>query len=189
MNEPNKSDLMSITQLKETPVDYLSSILIAKQELVEGTPESKVRLREKLEELEVIARRDRIGFLQLYLMYVVSRMLYIQGELAMMEFTYSDIFYNLRRIRTYNRLDRDDDDFYIPPDGWQTHFDAVLPQAEELASQACMSNECRGWSRIYDRDLLWSDTKQVLSVTYRLNEEELNLYLRHLWSHYKFLPY
>ena len=126
---------------------------------MEGTPKSKVRLRAWLEELEVIARRDRIGFLQLYLMYVVSRMLYIQDELAMMEFIYSGIFYNLRRIRTYNRLNRDDDDFYIPPDDWQIHFYAVLPQTEELASHACMSNECRGWSRIYDRDLLWSDTK------------------------------
>lgn len=62
MSDSSKSDLMSRMQSIETPVDSLSSILMAQQQLLEGTSDSLVRLQELLLELETIARQERMSF-------------------------------------------------------------------------------------------------------------------------------
>ena len=83
------------------PVDYLPIIRELKQSLADRnlTPSQKIVL-----ELERVAIEERIHLLEEYLLFVLSRLMYVQGESTMMEFTYSDIVCNLSRIQTYNRL-------------------------------------------------------------------------------------
>lgn len=98
--------------------------------------------------------------------------MYVQRQEEMMEFTYSDVLHNLSKIWTYNRLK--EDKYYIAVDAWRDRFDAVLDAAEEIAREACMNNECRGWSGEYDTELLWQETAAILGFTYLESEAEID---------------
>lgn len=70
-----------------------------------------------------------------------------------------------------------------------SRFDKVLDAAEELASEACLTNELRSWSGEYDRELLWQEANEILALTCSNKREEIDSALRSLWSYYTFLPY
>ena len=66
------------------PVDYLPRIRQLKQSLADGnlTPSHEI-----VRELETVAIKQRVHLLEEYLLFVLSRLMYVQGESAMMEFT------------------------------------------------------------------------------------------------------
>ncbi|MEL6989136.1 MAG: hypothetical protein AAGK97_15090 [Bacteroidota bacterium] len=169
---------------KRQPKSYLPTIEKLKQSLTANDREQSL---EAVRELERIARKDRIHSLEEYLLKFLSRLLYIQGEAEIMEFTYSDTLFYLNKIHTFNRIA--EDVYYIAVDDWHSHFDAVLSAASELASEACMTNECREWSGEFDRELLWKETSRILAFTYLEDETNLDRELRSLWSNYTFFPY
>ena len=169
---------------KRQPKSYLPTIEELKQSL---TSNERKQCLEVIRELERIARQDRVHALEEYLLWILSCLLYIQGEKTMMEFTYSDILFNLSKIQTFNRIA--EDIYYIAVDDWRSHFGAVLKAAEELAGEACMTNECRGWNREFDRLLLWQETNRIIAFAYLEDEAQIDRELRSLWSNYTFLPY
>ena len=120
-------------------MDYLPKIGGLKRSLVDNDRSQSFEI---IEELERIAIAQRVHLLEEYLLFVLSRLLYVLGETAMMEFTYSDIVYNLSRIQTHNRLA--ESEYYIEVNDWRSHFDAVLDAAVEVSFDACMNKECRG---------------------------------------------
>ena len=166
------------------PVDYLPRIRQLKQSLADGnlTPSHEI-----IRELERIATEERVHLLEEYLLFVLSRLMYVQGESAMMEFTYSNILYNLSRIQTHNQLA--ESEYYIKVSDWQQHFDAVLDAAIEVSFDTCMTNECRGWSGDFDREALWQETQRILAFTYLSDKAAIDRALRLLWSDYTFFPY
>ena len=169
---------------KRRPVEYLPLILRLQQSLSnDERDESMTRALE----LEEVARLDRIHALEEYLLYVLSRLMYVHSEREMMEFTYSDVLHNLSQIQTYNRLKQEEN--YITVNDWHKHFDAVLDAAREVAFDACMTNECRGWSGEFDREALWRKTQEILSFTYLKDKREIDRALRSYWSYYTFFPY
>ena len=180
----NTSHYRDFLLSKRQPVDYLPRILELKQFLAEGnlTPSHKI-----VRELETVAIEERVHILEQYLLFVLSRLMYVLNESVMMEFTYSDILYNLSRIQTYNRLAKSQ--HYIKVSDWRSHFDVVLDAAVEVSFDACLTNECRGWSGKFAREALWQETEKIVALTYLKEPEEIDRALRSLWSNYTFFPY
>jgi len=170
--------------MKRQPKSYLPTIEKLKQSLAANNEKQSL---EAVRELERIARQDRIYALEEYLLKILSCLLYIQGEAEMIEFTYGDILSYLTKIQTFNRIA--ENVYYIAVDDWRSHFDAVLNAASKLANEACMTNECRGWSGEFDRELLWKETSRILAFTYLEDETQIDRQLRSLWSSYTFYPY
>ena len=166
------------------PVDYLPRIGELKRSLADG---NFSRSLEITRELETVAIEERVHLLEEYLLFVLSRLMYVLNETAMMEFTYSDLVYNLSRIQTHNQLG--EDRYYIASDDWRSHFDAVLDAATEVSFDACLTNECRGWSGEFDREALWQETEEILALTYLSDRAAIDRALRSLWSNYTFFPY
>lgn len=169
---------------KRQPVHYLPRIRQLKQSLVDGN----LTLSHKIiRELEETAIKQRVYILEEYLLLVLSRLIYVLGESTMMEFTYSDILYNLWRIQAYNQLA--EGEYYIASDDWLTHFDLVLDAAIEVSFDSCLENEVRGWSGQFDRKAMWQEARKILALTYLSDKAQLDLALRSLWSNYTFFPY
>ena len=166
------------------PVDYLPRILELKRSLADNNLAQSNKIARELEE---IAIAQRIHLLEEYLLFVLSRLMYVLGESAMMEFTYSDILYNLSRIQAHNRLG--EDRYYIASDDWQDRFDAVLDAATEVSFDACLENEVRGWSGKFEREALWQETRKILAFTYLEDRTAIDRALRSIWSDYTFFPY
>lgn len=169
---------------KRQPVDYLPRILELQHSLFSNNQEESLKIAR---ELEAVAREERIYALEQYLLYVLSRLLYIQGQREMMEFTYDDVLANLVKIQLFNRLG--ENEYYIAIDDWRSHFDAVLDAAKEVAPEVCMTNECRGWSGQFEPEGLWQETEAILGFTYSKEEAEIDRALRSKWSYYTFFPY
>lgn len=166
------------------PVDYLPRIRQLKQSLFDG---NSMLPHEIVRELEKVATEERVHLLEEYLLFVLSRLVYVQGESTMMEFTYSDIVYNLSRIQTHNQLA--EGEYYIASDDWRSHFDVVLDAAIEVSFDTCLTNECRGWSGEFDIDALWQETQKILALTYLEDRAAIDRALRSIWSSYTFFPY
>ena len=169
---------------KRQPVDYLPRILKLERSLFNNDREESLKIAR---ELEAVAREERIYALEQYLLYVLSRLLYIQGQREMMEFTYDDVLANLVKIQLFNRLG--ENEYYIAIDDWRSHFDAVLDAAIEVAPEVCMTNECRGWSGQFEPEVLWQETEAIIGFTYSKEEAEIDPALRAKWSYYRFFPY
>ena len=179
-----RDEYREFLKTKRQPVDYLPMILELQRSLSSNNQEESLKIAG---ELEAVAREERIHALEEYLLYVLSRLLYVQGEQEMMEFTYDDVLVNLVKIQTFNRLE--ENEYYIAVDDWRSHFDAVLNAAKEVAPEVCMTNECRGWSGEFEPEVLWQETEAILGFTYLEEKAEIDRALRSHWSYYTFFPY
>lgn len=169
---------------KREPVTYILQLEELQECLNRGNKERSISI---IEELLQTAKTQRIHVLEEYLIKILSRLVYIQGETEMMEFTYNDILLYLLKIKQYNQYA--DNNYYIQPHQWQPHFEKAILPAIEISFDACMTNECRGWSGKFNRDLLWQDTKELLSLIYLTDDEEISRRLREHYSSYKFSDY
>lgn len=166
------------------PVDYLPRIGELKRSLADNNLSQSLEITKELERLAI---EERVHILEEYLLMVLSRLMYVQGETTMMEFTYGDILYNLSRIQTYNQLA--EGEYYIALNDWRSHGDGVLDAAVEVSFDACQTNECRGWSGEFNTEALWQQTQKIIALTYLKEPEEIDRALRSLWSNYTFFPY